>query len=115
MKRLASIACLAALAAAPAIPSPAWAQSGTAMQVYGPGTASCATYLQDRSLRINADGWILGFWTGSNRTAEDHSVGQSTDSRGIVGEVARRCRDQPSASLFQTSKEVYDKLKAEHR
>ena len=91
-----------------------WAQS-SAMQVYGPGTISCATYLQDRSMRINADGWILGFWTGSNRVGTDHGVGHSTDSRGIVGEVARVCRDQPSVSLFETLKQVFDKMKADGR
>ena len=85
------------------------------MQVYGPGTISCATYLQDRSMRINADGWILGFWTGSNRAGTDHGVGHSTDSRGIVGEVARVCRDQPSVSLFETLKQVFDKMKADGR
>ncbi len=93
---------------------PAWAQS-TSMQVYGPGTMSCASYLQDRSMRINADGWILGFWTGSNRVGADHGVGHSTDSRGIVGEVARICRDQPSVSLFETLKQVFDKMKADGR
>ena len=103
---------------------PAWAQS-TAMQVYGPGTMSCASYLQDRSMRLNADGWILGFWTDtvladlhwkdSNRAGTEHGVGHSTDSRGIVGEVARVCRDQPSVSLFETLKQVFDKMKAEGR
>lgn len=85
------------------------------MQVYGPGTISCATYLNDRSMRINADGWMLGFWTGSNRTGETHTVGKSTDSRGIVGEVARACRDQPSMSLFEMEKQVFDRLKKEGR
>lgn len=94
--------------------TPALAQ-GTDMQVYGPGTVSCATYLQDRSLRINADGWILGFWTGSNRASAEHGVGHSTDSRGIVGEVARVCRNQPSVSLFDTEKQVFDRMKAEGR
>ncbi len=94
--------------------SPAWAQS-SAMQVYGPGTMSCASYLQDRSMRINADGWILGFWTGSNRAGAEHDVGHSSDSRGIVGEVARVCRGQPSVSLFETLKQVFDKMKADGR
>lgn len=93
---------------------PAYAQS-TSMQVYGPGTMSCASYLQDRSMRINADGWILGFWTGSNRVGAEHGVGHSTDSRGIVGEVALLCRGQPSVSLFETLKQVFDKMKAEGR
>ena len=91
------------------------AAQSTEMNVYGPGTISCATYLQDRSIRINADGWILGFWTGSNRTAQEHGVGKSTDSRGIVGEVALACRNHPSVSLFQTEKEVYDRMKGEGR
>lgn len=100
---------------APASDAPAPAPS-TAMQVYGPGTISCGTYLNDRSIRINADGWVLGFWTGSNRTnPTSHTVGQSTDSRGIVGEVALACRGRPSTTLFQTVKEVYDRMKSESR
>ncbi len=105
-------ACLAAVLAMSTVP--AWAQSN-GMQVYGPGGASCATYLQDRTLRINADGWMLGFWTGSNNAGETHTVGHSTDSRGIVGEVARVCRTQPSVSLFETEKQVFEKMKTDGR
>ena len=107
----------AAPPAAPAAPPPVPAAPPTfSMQIYGPGTISCATYLGDRSMRINADGWILGFWTGSNRkNAETHAVGQSTDSRGIVGEVALACRGRPSATLFQTVSAVYDRMKGENR
>ncbi len=105
-------ACLAAVLAMSTVP--AWAQSN-GMQVYGPGGASCATYLQDRTLRINADGWILGFWTGSNNAGETHTVGHSTDSRGIVGEVARVCHTQPSVSLFETEKQVFEKMKSDGR
>ena len=88
---------------------------GTGMQVYGSGTISCATYLNDRSARVNADGWLLGFWTGNNQAGETHNVGKSTDSRGIVGEVAKACQDQPSVSLFETGKQVFDRLKKEGR
>lgn len=105
-------------AALAVVVQPGFAQGvkpGSEMQVYGPGTASCATYLNDRSLRFNADGWILGFWTGSNRVSDNHGVGSSTDSRGIVGEVALACRNHPSVSLFQTEKEVYDRMKGEGR
>ena len=109
MRRAALFTGLAMLASGPAL-----AQS-SAMQVYGPGTSSCATYLQDRSLRINADGWILGMWTGMNRSAEDHGVGHTSDPRGIVGEIGRVCRGQPSVSLFETTKQVYDKMKADGR
>ena len=105
-------ACIAAILAMAS--SPVWAQSNN-MQVYGPGSVSCATYLQDRSLRINADGWILGFWTGSNNAGEAHTVGHSTDSRGIVGEVGRVCRLQPSMSLFETEKQVFEKMKSDGR
>ncbi len=102
-------------APAPA-PSAAAPAPGFTMQVYGPGTISCATYLNDRSIRINADGWLLGFWTGSNRKSPaTHSVGQSTDSRGIVGEVALACRGKPSTTLFDTAKLVYDRMAAENR
>lgn len=86
------------------------------LQVYGPGSASCATYLGDRSLRINADGWILGFWTGFNFANEaNHLVGITSDSRGIVGEVARICRSQPSVPLYMTVKSVYQTMAAEKR
>jgi hypothetical protein len=85
------------------------------MQVYGPGSANYATYLQARSLRINADGWILGFWTGSNNAGEARTVGHSSNGRDIVGEVGRVCRLQPSVSLFEAEKQVFEKMKNEGR
>ena len=82
------------------------------IQVYGPGSASCATYLQDRSLRINADGWILGYWTGMNFEDEaNHLVGKSTDSRGIVGAVAQACRSEPATPLYKAVRDIYNSMK----
>ena len=110
-------AALLLAAAALGLASPAHAQpAAPGLQVYGPGSASCATYLGDRSLRINADGWILGFWTGFNFANEaNHLVGITSDSRGIVGEVARVCRSQPSVPLYMTVKSVYQTMAAEKR
>ena len=89
------------------IASPVAAQE---VAISGPGTASCATYTQDRSLRINADGWILGFFTGMNTKNDNHMVGRASDARGIVAEVAKLCRDQPALTLFSASKRTYDRL-----
>lgn len=84
----------------------------SALQVYGPGTASCATYLQDRSLRINADGWILGYWTGMNFEDEaNHLVGKTTDSRGIVGAVAQACKGAPATPLYKAVRQMYQDMK----
>ena len=95
------------------LPSPARAQA-PGLQVYGPGNVSCATYLADRSLRINADGWILGFWTGMNFLNEaNHTVGKSTEPRGIVAEVTNVCRAQPTIPLYKTEKQVYDQWKSD--
>ncbi len=89
----------------------AWADT-TSLQVYGPGTSSCATYLQDRSLRINADGWILGYWTGMNFEDEgNHLVGKTTDSRGIVGAVAQVCHANPALPLYKAERQVYQEMK----
>ncbi len=95
-------------------PGPSAPAISTEMQIYGPGTISCATYLNDRSLRINADGWILGFWTGMNRSNPDnHQVGKATDSRGLVGEVALSCRSHPATRLFDMERQLYDRMKAD--
>ena len=102
-----------ALAVAAAVGGASAAQADTtALQVYGPGTSSCATYLQDRSLRINADGWILGYWTGMNFEDEaNHLVGKTTDSRGIVGAVAQACRTEPATPLYKAVRELYQGMK----
>ena len=82
------------------------------MKIYGPGSISCATYLQDRGLRINADGWILGFWTGMNEESQtNHQVGQSTDPRGIVAQVATVCRVQPVVPLYKTVRDLYKQMR----
>ena len=86
----------------------------TAMSIYGAGTVSCATYLQDRTLRINADGWILGFWTGMNEENEtSHQVGKTTDARGIVAQVAQVCRSQPVVPLYKTVRDIYKQMKSD--
>ena len=99
------------------VAAPARAQApapSTAMTIYGPGTVSCATYLQDRSLRINADGWILGFWTGMNEEDDTtHQVGKTTDARGIVAQVAQICRAQPVQPLYKTVRDIYKQMKSD--
>ena len=85
-------------------------------EVYGPGNLSCATYLNDRSSRINADGWILGFWTGLDIDNESGSqVGKSTTGHGIVDQVAEVCRVRPAEPLYRSVQQVFAELKADGR
>lgn len=107
MRRIAGVTAAMVLAACVA----ARAETST-VQVYGPGISSCATYLRDKTLKVNADGWILGYWTGMNFEDEaNHLVGKSTDSRGIVGAVVQACRAAPAMPLYRVARQVYQEMK----
>jgi len=62
------------------------------------------------------DPYALRSWTVGNRiNAENYAVGLSTGSRGIVGGVARACRDQFSVLVFQIEKQVCGRMRTEER
>lgn len=74
---------------------------------FGVGTVSCAAAMQG-SVAERA-GWILGFWAGVDE-ATGRMVGNSTDAKGIVGEVERRCALQPATHLSQVILEAYQEM-----
>ena len=53
--------------------------------------------------------WVTGYFTGMN-TAKYASVGQSTNTEGILGEVRFYCREHPSVSLIDAVQRVYVKI-----
>ena len=81
-----------------------------------PRHSELRTYLTDRSRRINADGWILGFWTGLNSgNASGSQVGKSLDGHGIVDEIAAVCRVRPAQPLDTSAQQVFSELEADGR
>lgn len=76
---------------------------------------SCATALQpegkfDQSLRW----WALGYWSGQN--AANHALtGLNTDPNGIIGEIEKLCRDQPSMLFISAVGKVYVDMKKQRR
>lgn len=84
---------LAALVADPA--------TGRVVKARGSGTLTCVTAFlpQHRSATEN---WIAGFWAAwdmSEITKSEPLAGNS-DLNGIVGEVEKVCREQPSTGLL---------------
>ena len=97
-------------------PKPPVAAPATTFEVYGPGNLSCASYLTDRSSRINADGWLLGFWTGLNiGNASGSQVGKTLNGRGIVDQIAAVCRVRPAEPLYKSAQQVFSELKSDGR
>lgn len=73
--------------------------------------ASCATALQrgdrfDNSTRT----WVLGFWSGLN-AADGAIVGSDTDTNGVMAEVEKKCREEPSLSVMNGVYMTYDEMR----
>jgi hypothetical protein len=76
---------------------------------------SCATALQpsnkfDRDLRW----WALGYWSGRN-TSESARVGLHTDTNGVVAEIEKMCREQPSMLFIGAVSRTYAEMKKQGR
>ena len=97
------------------MPLPAMAQGEGRFNAFGIGTASCATWSHEPLIDAAVEGWILGYWTGLNVGGRTNRVGQSTDAKGIVGEVQRECSQRPSIPLWQAAYNVYARLLREGR
>jgi hypothetical protein len=83
----------------------------TGITYFGAGDWSCATWLATPESEAIGNLWITGYWSGRNvaevDTAKPEDVGQSTDARGVVGEVKKLCQANPSAKLLIAADEVY--------
>lgn len=79
-------------------------RAGVVVQARGAGKFSCATaFLLEN--HIATENWIAGFWTAWDmaRVNEADPAAASADLDGIVGEVKKVCRDQPSATILSAA------------
>lgn len=58
--------------------------------------------------------WIYGFFSGANFFGKQSNVGHTTDAEGIVGEVLKLCREQPSLALNVATIQAYSRLKMQN-
>jgi len=74
---------------------------GTVVQARGAGTLTCATAFLPEN-RAATENWIAGFWAAWDmaRIREADPAAGNSDLNGIVGEVEKVCRDQPSSGLL---------------
>ena len=79
------------------------------------GGRTCANWLKDQQHEVWGGNWILGFWTGINFANERHDVGQTQDADGIIGEVKKICRDQPSMLLLKATTKVHGMIAGRER
>ena len=72
---------------------------------------SCASALHPAD-KFESDirSWVLGFWSGQNFEGRA-LVGRNTDSNGIVGEVEKVCRSQPSMLFISAVRSTYMDMK----
>jgi hypothetical protein len=79
------------------------------------GDRTCANWQKDPQHYVWGGNWILGFWTGINFANERHDVGKTQDADGIIGEVKKICRDQPSMTLLKATVQVYSMIAGRER
>lgn len=84
---------LAASTADPAI--------GRVVNPRGPGNLTCATAFLPEN-RAATENWIAGFWAAwdMSQITKAEPLAGSSDLNGIVGEVEKVCREQPSTGLL---------------
>ena len=77
---------------------------GTVVQARGAGALTCATAFRAEN-RTATENWIAGFWVAWDmaqiKVAEPLAAG--ADLNGIVGEVERVCREEPSTGLLSAA------------
>jgi hypothetical protein len=73
----------------------------TVVHPRGAGEMTCATAFLPAN-RAAAENWIAGFWAAwdMSQIKVATPVAQSADLNGIVGEVDKVCRDEPSTKLI---------------
>lgn len=85
---------------AAAAPSPQ-SRAGLTVNVRGVGNMTCVTAFLPENQAIT-ESWIAGYWAAwdmSQINAAD-PIASDSDLNGLVGEVEKVCRDQPSSSLL---------------
>ena len=76
---------------------------------YGIGRLSCATWTP--ATEGSEQNWLFGFWSALNETNPiNKAVGSRTDGSGIVEEVRKVCRDDPSLDVGHATVRAYEKL-----
>lgn len=92
---------------------PVQSRVGTVIQARGAGVLTCATAFRPEN-RLAAENWIAGFWVAWDmaqiKVADPLAPG--ADLNGIVGEVEKVCRDEPSTGLFRAALEARKAVKA---
>jgi hypothetical protein len=77
---------------------------------------SCATVLlPDGKLDQASRWWALGYWSGQNAAGKSRRVGSQSDGNGIIAEIEKLCRDQPSMSLISAVGKIYIVFQKEGR
>ena len=78
---------------------------------YGIGKLSCANWLSQPENTLEGQAWLFGYWSGLNRmNPQNSSVGSRSDPPGIVGEIEKICRAEPSTGLYEAVQRVYDQF-----
>lgn len=74
---------------------------GTIVNVRGAGLLTCATAFLPQN-RVPTENWIAGYWAAWDMAEINVAdpVAASSDLNGIVGEVEKVCRDEPSTGLL---------------
>lgn len=89
---------------------------GTVVQARGAGSLSCATAFLPQS-RLATENWIAGFWAAWDMAMikTDKPVAGGADLAGIVGEVEKVCRNEPSSGLLFATMAARKAVKARWR
>ncbi len=86
---------------------------GRVVNPRGPGSLTCATAFLPEN-RAATENWIAGFWTAwdMSQINKAEPLAGSADLNGIVGEVEKICREQPSTSLVFATLDARQAVKA---
>lgn len=74
------------------------------------GSVSCAHWLHDTTTENLGNVWIYGFWTAANAIGADHFVGHTFHGQGVLDEIKKFCRENPSEELVEATAAVYNKM-----
>lgn len=86
------------------------------ISVIGSGQSSCAAWITgNASADYQAVGWILSFWSGSNRFSQSPNNGDTVDVAGLVQRVRMECERRPDWVLMHVAGLVYDEYQREGR
>jgi hypothetical protein len=74
---------------------------GTVVQARGAGVFTCATAFLSEN-RVATENWIAGYWAAWDMAQINvaEPVAANSDLNGIVGEVEKVCRAEPSTTLL---------------